>query len=404
MQLEEVVALTHTGRVLETNEDALLRLEEIPLLCIADGLGGPGVGDVAAQLALEVIAGQAPQLAEQVRKTGLDHSSRNRLALGKSLAATLEKASIEVQKEAERAGAPRMGASVLLATLSGSDLHLAHVGNCRGWLYRQGEMLALTDDHSVAMFQYRRGKLRADELAKSPLRSRLTQLVGGVAPPEPDLAEVSLASGDLLVLCTDGLHHALTEDQIAEILGSAPLPEAGEQLLKAALAASGDDNVSLLLARFSAGGDQASLQRRAEILQKVYLFQDLAEPERRAIAPYLERHTLLEGQELFREGDPGDSFYMVLSGSVRLSRNNVAILEVESGSHFGELSLVTEGPRTVTATALETTTVYRLDRAAFLELVRGMPELGTRLCLALLGSLGERVKVLTNRISDLERP
>ena len=79
------------------------------------------------------------------------------------------------------------------------------------------------------------------------------------------------------------------------------------------------------------------------------------------------------------------------------------ILEVEPGSHFGELSLVTEGPRTVTATAMETTTVYGLGRAAFLELVRGMPELGTRLCLALLGSLGERVKVLTNRISDLER-
>ncbi|HND33203.1 MAG TPA: cyclic nucleotide-binding domain-containing protein, partial [Myxococcota bacterium] len=121
------------------------------------------------------------------------------------------------------------------------------------------------------------------------------------------------------------------------------------------------------------------------------------------IAPYLERHTLLPGQELFREGDPGDSFYLVLSGSVRLSRTGVQILEIGPGSHFGELSLVTEGPRTVTATALETTTVYGLGRTAFLELVRGMPELGNRLCLALLGSLGERVKVLTNRISDLER-
>ncbi|HNC99367.1 MAG TPA: serine/threonine-protein phosphatase, partial [Myxococcota bacterium] len=197
MQLEEVVALTHTGRVLETNEDALLRLEEIPLLGIADGLGGPGVGDVAARMALEVVVRESPRVAEQVKKTSADHSSRNRLALGKSLAAILEKASIEVHQEADRAGAPRMGTSVLLATLAGADLHLAHVGNCRGWLYRQGEMLALTDDHSVAMFQYRRGKMRADELAKSPLRSRLTQLVGGVAPPEPDLAEVSLATGDV---------------------------------------------------------------------------------------------------------------------------------------------------------------------------------------------------------------
>ena len=403
MQLEEVVALTHAGRVLQTNEDALLRLEEIPLLGIADGMGGPGVGDVAAQLALDVVAEQAPLLAEQVKKTGGDHSSRNRLALGKKMAAILEKASIEVHQEAERAGAPRMGTSVLLATLAGTDLHLAHVGNCRGWLYRQGEMLALTDDHSVAMFQYRRGKMRAGELAKSPLRSRLTQLIGGVAPPEPDLAEVSLATGDVLLLCSDGLHHVLSEDQIAEVLGAGPLPEAGEQLLKKALAAGGNDNISLILARFGAGQDQASLQRRAEILGKVYLFQDLAEPERRAIAPYLERHTLLPGQELFREGDPGDSFYLVLSGSVRLSRSDVEILEVQPGSHFGELSLVTDGPRTVTATALETTTVYGLGRGAFLELVRGMPELGTRLCLALLGSLGERVKVLTNRISVLER-
>lgn len=403
MQLEEVVALTHSGRVLETNEDALLRLEEMPLLSVADGLGGPGVGDVAARLGLEVVAWEPPRLAEQVKKTSADHSSRNRLALGKNLAAILEKASVAVHQEADRAGAPRMGSSVLPATLAGADLHLAHVGNCRGWLYRQGEMLALTDDHSVAMFQYRRGKMRADELAKSPLRSRLTQLVGGVAPPEPDLAEVSLATGDVLLLCTDGLHHALSEDQIAEIIGTGALPEAGEKLLEAALAAGGEDNISLILARFGAGQDQASLQRRAEILQKVYLFKDLAEPERRAIAPYLERHTLLPGQELFREGDPGDSFYLVLSGSVRLSRNDVQILEVGPGSHFGELSLVTEGPRTVTATALETTTVYGLGRSAFLDLVRGIPELGNRLCLALLGSLGERVKVLTNRISDLER-
>lgn len=402
MQLEEVIALTHPGRVLETNEDALLRLEELPLLGIADGLGGPGVGDVAAQMALDAISQQSTVIAGQLEKATKDHSSRNRLALGRCLATALELASTLIHQEAEREGNPRMGASVLLATLAGSDLHLAHVGNCRAWMYRQGEMLALTDDHTVAMFQYRRGKLKHEDLAHSPLRSRLTQLVGGVVPPEPDLAEVSLATGDVLLMCTDGLHHALTEDQIAEILATSALPEAGEQLLKAALAASGDDNISLILARFGAGQDQATLQRRAEILRNVFLFQGLADAERRSIAPYLERHTLLAGQQLFREGEAGDSFYLVLSGSVRLSRAEVTILEVGPGSHFGELSLVTEGPRTVTATALETTTVYALGRGAFLELVRGMPELGNKLCLALLGSLGERVKTLATRISQLE--
>lgn len=399
MEIEEIVTLSHRGRVRDINEDLLLKMEHIPLLAIADGTGGAGKGDLAAQLAITEVEARAIALEKQVRKTSQDNTSRSRLAIGRMLGQSIEHASILVRQEAERHTSDRMGTSLLLTALAGDDLHIAHVGNCRAYLLRQGELMPLTDDHTVAMFQYRRGRLKADALAQSPLRNRLYQVVGGITPPEPDIAEVSLASGDILLLCTDGLHGVVPEDRINELLSDRSLAEAGEALLQAALERGGPDNVSLLLARFGAGHDQPSVARRAEILRSVFLFSGLDEAERRLIAPYLERRTLPANTTLFTEGNEGEGFYLILSGSIAVTRRGVHLMTLGPGQHLGELSLAGKD-YTITATTQETTTTFSLSREHFQQILQSRPELGVRLCMALIDTLGERVRVLAERVAE----
>ena len=394
---------SHQGAIRTFNEDACLSLPELPLFAIAAGTGGEGAGDVAAQLALAVVEQQAERLQGQLQIADEALSERSRLVIGKRLGELLVRASRAVYEEAQRLGQEKMTTSLLLATLTADELHIAHAGNVRAYLMRDRELMPLTDDHTVAMFQYRRGQLPARSLQSSSLRNRLYQVLGAEIPPEPEVAGVSLADGDQILLCSDGLTSVLSDERIAALITDSSTQEATEMLIQEALRAGAPDNVSVILAHVSANHALASLDERTARLRDVPLFTPLWEGERRQIAAMMELRRLPVGSSLFREGDPGQAFFLVLEGRLRLSRQGTNLVEIGPGQPLGELSLAGTGTRTTSAIAIEPTITCSLSREDFLRFIQAQPASGLPLALTLIDALGARIRSLADRVVELEQ-
>jgi len=242
-RVSEHVARTDTGHQRATNEDS--HLERAPVFAVADGMGGAQAGEVASQLAIERFA------QEFARQDGEDATARLVRAARDANAAIHELS----QSDARRAG---MGTTLTAAYVGGDQVFVAHVGDSRAYRLRHGELVRITEDHSLVEELLRQGRLTAEEAEEHPQRSIITRALG----PEPDVDidtfAVDAQDDDVYLICSDGLSSMLSEQAVAEILRSNPeLPVAADALVAAALAAGGRDNVTVVLFRLESVGAAA---------------------------------------------------------------------------------------------------------------------------------------------------
>ena len=199
MQIKEAAVRTSPGRR-AFNEDAVLNLENIPLLAVADGMGGRGVGEVAAEMAMSCLKTNTPFLVEEARKVTQSRQSRSRLTLSRLLESSFKWAHVEISRAARDTGRRRMGATLLAAVVAGDHAYIAHVGNCRAYLLRSGTLHQLTQDHTVAAARQGvrpAGPAPASAAPAPPTAEerRLLQILGA-GSIDVDLAEVPLADDD----------------------------------------------------------------------------------------------------------------------------------------------------------------------------------------------------------------
>jgi protein phosphatase len=233
-----IASATDRGRVREKNEDAVLA--DVPLVAVADGMGGHKAGEVASSMAVDVL---------KTWKDRLGGSS------GTKAAEILREALAEANRTIWEAGQQDenllgMGTTVTAGWIDGGSLALAHVGDTRAYLLRGGKLEQLTRDQNVAQDLVRRGRLSEDEAATSPHRHVILQAVG-VEPDglDVEVASVELKPGDRLMLASDGLFGMLqSPDRIRTILVEHQDPdEACRILVDEANAAGGHDNISVVL-------------------------------------------------------------------------------------------------------------------------------------------------------------
>jgi serine/threonine protein phosphatase PrpC len=233
LRVAEQYAGTDTGRQRRANEDSLLA--RAPLFVVADGMGGAQAGEVASRIAVESFQG------------GLEDSSEPEAALA-TLARVANSRIHELShSHAEQAG---MGTTLTAIYVGEHDVSIAHVGDSRAYRLRDGELLRLTDDHSLVDELLRQGRLTPEEAVEHPQRSVITRALGPEGAVEVDTRSYSARGGDVYLLCSDGLTTMLPEDRLAEVLrGHAALREAGETLIAAANEAGGRDNITVVLMR-----------------------------------------------------------------------------------------------------------------------------------------------------------
>jgi serine/threonine protein phosphatase PrpC len=230
---------TDVGRARSGNEDSYFCGRTV--FAVADGLGGHQGGEVASAAAVEPLAAlDGREFADPAEAA-------------EALTAAVREANAAILDQA--AGDPGlwgMGTTVTAAALAGErHLQLAHVGDSRAYLLRDGSLEQLSTDHTVVAELVRRGRLTPAQAAIHPERSILTRAVGldpriPVDTPDP----LELQDGDQVLLCSDGLTEPVDDDQIAQLLSAEPDGNAACQaLIDAANAAGGPDNITVVLLR-----------------------------------------------------------------------------------------------------------------------------------------------------------
>jgi protein phosphatase len=239
MSLGRTVALTDTGRKRRHNEDVYV--VDPPIFAIADGMGGANAGEVAAALAADALRGEGG--------SGED-----------TLVMLMQEANRRVYEQAnEDAAKSGMGTTMTVALLEDSRVRIGHVGDSRAYLIRDGELSQLTDDHSLVGELVRSGKLAPEEADTHPQRSVITRVLGTDPEVDVDTITIETRSGDLFLLCSDGLYSMVGNDRILELVerNRRDLDAAAKALIRAANKGGGDDNITVVAFEIAPDGEAA---------------------------------------------------------------------------------------------------------------------------------------------------
>ena len=249
MQLSAYGA-THPGRR-ASNEDSLLVEPSLGLFVVADGMGGHKAGEVASRIAVDAIRefieeSGSPDITWPYgldRELSMD-ANRLRTAVRVANERVLEAS----EKRSDYTG---MGTTVVAVLAAADRLVFVGVGDSRVYLWKRGQVEQLTQDDSwVATVLAREPGMTESALAQHPMRHVLTSVVGARADTEPHVEERPFAEGDVLLLCSDGLHGALMPGDIASVLGSdRSIAEIPQVLVEDALARGASDNVTAVVIR-----------------------------------------------------------------------------------------------------------------------------------------------------------
>jgi protein phosphatase len=241
--------ITDVGVKRTNNEDNFLINDELGLFVVCDGMGGHAGGEFASAIAVNTIEEVLARLEttpeiDAAREDGDLEVMRERLRHAVRLAGRRiwEKA----QAEPEYNG---MGTTALALVLEGRNAFLAHVGDSRGYLVREGRIEQLTEDHSLVNERIRAGLLAPGDARTHRLKNVITRSLGYHEEVEVDLQVRALRRGDRFLLCSDGLSNLVETGEIGEAVRQGSPQEAARQLVALACARGGDDNITAVVVR-----------------------------------------------------------------------------------------------------------------------------------------------------------
>lgn len=239
-----------------SNEDSYSTRPDVGLFVVADGMGGHVAGEVASRVAVEAIEAFIQETAGADRNRTwpfpFDPSislEANRLRAAFRLAN--RKIASAIADSQDLRGMATTASAVLLGARSAS---VAHVGDSRVYVLRNGGLEQITHDHSWVEEQVRAGTLTPTAARQHPWRNVVTRALSGGEDPEVDVTEVSPRTGERYLLCSDGLFTVVPDHHIAELLGTQglPLESIAQSLVEAANEAGGPDNITALILQIDA--------------------------------------------------------------------------------------------------------------------------------------------------------
>ena len=234
-------AVSDTGRKRRHNEDTYVL--EPPIFAVVDGMGGANAGEVASGLAAEA----------------LREGSQNGEDVEGGVVSLVQEANRRVyQRATEDSSASGMGTTLTVAMVEEGRVRFGHVGDSRAYLIRDGELMQLTEDHSLVGELVRSGKLTPEAAETHPQRSVITRALGTDPNVDVDTFTQETRSGDIFVLCSDGLYSMVANPTILDLVerNRGDLTAAARALIAAANKAGGDDNITVVAFEIAAPGEE----------------------------------------------------------------------------------------------------------------------------------------------------
>jgi PPM family protein phosphatase len=235
---------THAGLVRPLNEDAIGADPSYGLFALADGLGGYSAGEVASAMAISAVLHRLPAALEASKQDDVPFAPDDAIydTVG-DINASIFNAALN------SAAFEGMATTLVLAWFLGSRLWIAHTGDSRLYRFRAGQLEQLTRDHSFSQELLDAGMVTEEEARLLPAKNLVTRALGASAEIEPEVQDVDVQGGDLLLLCSDGLTEMVGTYEIAGLLsmGEDDLHETARRLIDLANESGGRDNISVIL-------------------------------------------------------------------------------------------------------------------------------------------------------------
>ncbi len=247
----EIHGRTDQGCVREINEDSMAIDQELGLLVVADGMGGHNAGEVASGLAVTTVQDFARRMIGGEKIIVPDGGDASLSPRGRQLELFVKSANAVIyQKGREVAKDYGMGTTLVAVLVDAASMTVAHVGDSRLYLYRQGALTQITEDHSLVGDQVRRGLITPDQAAHSNLQNILTRALGTEEDVKVDVADHPLLPGDIVLLASDGLTKMVADEEVAQVIAEDTAPSAlVERLVDMSRDRGGVDNITIVAAR-----------------------------------------------------------------------------------------------------------------------------------------------------------
>ncbi len=389
---------TDVGRKRGHNEDFIVVDPDLRLYMVCDGMGGHAAGEVASEAAAR--AAQNWIRDHRDRLSSYDDTGAARDALLRLVEEAVQLASREVYKIATAEGGKAgMGTTMTLVVFTGHIGVLGHVGDSRLYLRRDGRTYQLSEDHTYVNEMVRRGMTTVEAAKKGPYANVITRAVGIQPTVRVDTLLFDVLAGDTLLLCSDGLHRYVENlDELGALLEGDHLSSIPERMVGLANERGGVDNISAVVIRAAAEGDDDSSDRtrttevnlKLHTLRHVVIFRHLDMSELCKVLSIVRAVDVSKGEVVIREGEGSDALYAILDGRMEISRAESPIRSLLPGEHFGEMALFNNRPRSATVTALSNGRLLLMERHRFNELVKKEPQLGVKLLWCFAQALRER--------------
>lgn len=393
------------GQTRAVNEDAFVLDQELGLVAVADGMGGFQRGDVASQLACNVLVEAISAAAGLIAAYRREPSDRSRGAVKAVLEAAFQKACEEVYSAgvAITGQGGRMGSTLDALLIVGSTAFIAHVGDGRIYLLRGTEVHQLTEDHSLVQQQLKEGIITAEQARTARNKNVITRALGVLPSVQVDALHFELDPGDKLLLCSDGLYRYVGMRELGLSMLKVGGDGAVRELVDAANARGGRDNITCLVVEVGGQGSPRSEQGVADhigVLRRVDLFQYCTYRELLAASQIAAPRSAAAGERVFAEGDPGRECFIVVSGAVELRKGSTVLARAAAGDYFGEMSFVDSPKRSADAYAIEDSAFLVIERDRFLQLMKQDAELAVKLTWQLLRKMASLVRATSEKLAE----
>ncbi len=405
----EAHGLSDVGRKRQHNEDAMLIDSALGVYIVADGMGGHAAGEVASQKSMEVFRQHLSANRNVLKELAKDATQSNRAAATTLVEVGVQRACAEVYRMASADAAKRgMGTTFVSLVVCGSKAVIGHVGDSRVYLIRNQNCHRLTEDHTLIAAQLKAGTINKEQAATSQYRNVITRAVGIQESVQVDTLLVDLVPGDLFMLCSDGLHGYLNDEEVVPFVAGSKPAELPARFVQLANERGGKDNITVVSVAITGDSATASeegveAQSRMEALKKIPLFRHLTYKEQTAVLSVASTRTFPAGREIVTEGQPGEELFVVIRGRVSIEKLGVSLAELRAGGHFGEMGLIDNAPRSATVRAAEPTRVMVIARPDLMGLMKRESILAVKLLWSFVQVLSDRLRETNSELSEVKQ-
>jgi len=395
------VGVSDVGQVREHNEDFMLQDDALRLFVVCDGMGGHAAGEVASRDTATML--QSELKANEALLAAVQRGEESHDAIEAVVRAAIEKASRDLYDRGLSDRTKKgMGTTCSAVVVIGGKGVLGHVGDSRCYLVRQGKLYQLSEDHTFLQEAIRHGMMTKEQAKLSSHGNIVTRAVGPMESVIVDTLVFDFVVGDTLLLCSDGLHQYFDEgEELPAIVGrEGSIESVPGKLVGMANDRGGSDNVTALVIRaLAVDATEESFENTRmtlvnatfDTLQHVELLSELSSAELMKVTSACKPLDIEAGEAIIAEGEVSETLYVLLDGQVAVERSGNVLALLGAGTHFGEMSLLSQRPRSATVRAKTMCHLLALDRPTFYTLLQQDPLLATKFLWKLAQTLSLRL-------------